>query len=56
MLLIEKGGEAQIADELQAYNTLIPQGRTLGVCLPVLASADRRLTVVCRSGDADGGD
>jgi hypothetical protein len=29
MLYIEKGGEAQIADELRAYNPLIPQGREL---------------------------
>lgn len=29
MLLIEKGGEAQIADELAAYNPLIPQGSAL---------------------------
>lgn len=29
MLRIEKGGEAQIPDELEAYNTLIPQGREL---------------------------
>jgi hypothetical protein len=29
MLLTEKGGEAQIADELAAYNPLIPQGREL---------------------------
>ena len=29
MLFIEKGGEAQIADELDAYNALIPQGREL---------------------------
>ena len=29
MLYIEKGGEAQIADELAAYNPLIPQGREL---------------------------
>lgn len=29
MLFIEKGGEAQVADELSAYNTLIPQGREL---------------------------
>ena len=27
MLFIEKGGEAQIADELAAYNPLIPKGR-----------------------------
>jgi len=29
MLLIEKGGEAQVDDELQAYNPLIPQGHEL---------------------------
>jgi hypothetical protein len=29
MLLTEKGGEAQIADELEAYNPLIPQGQEL---------------------------
>lgn len=29
MLFIEKGGEAQLADELHAYNPLIPQGREL---------------------------
>lgn len=29
MLYIERGGEAQIADELAAYNPLIPQGREL---------------------------
>ncbi len=29
MLRIEKGGEAQIEDELSAYNSLIPQGREL---------------------------
>lgn len=29
MLHIEKGGDAQLADELRAYNPLIPQGREL---------------------------
>ena len=29
MLYIEKGGEAQIADELAAYNPLVPKGREL---------------------------
>ena len=29
MLYIEKGGEAQIADELAAYNPMIPNGREL---------------------------
>src|SRR5215204_7601861 len=29
MLYIERGGEAQLADELAAYNPLIPQGQEL---------------------------
>ncbi len=29
MLFIEKGGEAQVPDELAAYNPLIPRGREL---------------------------
>lgn len=29
MLFVEKGGEVQIADELAAYNPLIPRGREL---------------------------
>ena len=29
MLFVEKGGEAQIAGELEAYNPLIPKGREL---------------------------
>jgi Protein of unknown function (DUF3501) len=29
MLYIEKGGEAQITDELEAYNPLVPKGREL---------------------------
>ncbi len=29
MLFIEQGGEAQIADELAAYNPLVPKGREL---------------------------
>jgi len=29
MLLTERGGEAQVADELEAYNPLIPQGSEL---------------------------
>jgi hypothetical protein len=29
MLLIEKGGPAQVADELAAYNPLVPQGSEL---------------------------
>lgn len=33
MLFIEKGGEEQIADELSAYNPLIPKGRELVVTI-----------------------
>jgi hypothetical protein len=29
MLLVEKGGEAQVTDELEAYNPMIPQGSEL---------------------------
>lgn len=29
MLFVEQGGEAQIEDELRAYNPLVPDGRTL---------------------------
>ncbi|HET8700264.1 MAG TPA: DUF3501 family protein, partial [Nitrococcus sp.] len=29
MLYVERGGDAQIADELTAYNPLIPQGQEL---------------------------
>jgi hypothetical protein len=29
MLYIEKGGDEQVADELRAYNPLIPQGREI---------------------------
>jgi len=29
MLLVEKGGEEQLADELAAYNPLVPQGSEL---------------------------
>ena len=29
MLFVEKGGEAQIEDELEAYNPMIPQGKEL---------------------------
>lgn len=33
MLFIEKGGEEQLADELEAYNPLIPNGRELVITL-----------------------
>lgn len=43
MLHIEKGGEAQIADELTAYNPLIPNGGELVATVMLeIADADRR--------------
>src|SRR5688572_22823066 len=47
MLLIEKGGEAQIADELAAYNPLIPQGSELvATVMFEIEDADRRAVVL----------
>jgi hypothetical protein len=51
MLYIEKGGEAQIADELSAYNPLIPNGHEL--VATVLFEIDdpvRRKTLLSRLG------
>lgn len=42
MLYVEKGGEAQIADELRAYNPMIPNGRELTATL-MFEIDDRRL-------------
>ncbi|MDB5722453.1 MAG: hypothetical protein JWP15_3071 [Alphaproteobacteria bacterium] len=43
MLLIEKGGEAQLRDELEAYNPLIPQGSELVATMMFeVEDADRR--------------
>ncbi|MBT6139308.1 MAG: DUF3501 family protein [Rhodospirillaceae bacterium] len=43
MLYIERGGEAQIGDELTAYNPLIPKGRELVATLMFeIEDADRR--------------
>ncbi len=43
MLHIEKGGEEQVAGELEAYNPLIPQGRELIATLMLeIADATRR--------------
>jgi len=51
MLFIEKGGEAQIADELAAYNPLIPKGREL-VCTVMFEINDetRRREFLARIG------
>jgi hypothetical protein len=55
MLYIEKGGEAQIVDELRAYNPLIPQGQEL--IATVLFEIDdpvRRKTFLSRLGGIEG--
>jgi Protein of unknown function (DUF3501) len=51
MLYIEKGGEAQIADELRAYNPLIPQGSELVATVMFEIDDDtRRKSVLARLG------
>jgi Protein of unknown function (DUF3501) len=51
MLYIEKGGEAQIADELGAYNPLIPKGRELvATILFEIDDPQRRKTFLARLG------
>lgn len=51
MLHVEKGGEAQVADELEAYNPMIPQGSEL-VATVMLEIDDpaRRANVLARLG------
>lgn len=51
MLHIEKGGEDQIADELAAYNPLIPKGRNLAVTFMIeIEDAARRARELMRLG------
>jgi hypothetical protein len=51
MLYIEKGGEEQIADELRAYNPLIPQGRELvATVMFEIDDAQRRKTFLSKLG------
>jgi hypothetical protein len=51
MLFVEKGGEAQIVDELDAYNPMIPQGDEL-IATVMLEIDDpaRRTTILSRLG------
>ena len=54
MLLIEKGGAAQLADELEAYNPLIPQGRELvATVMFEIDDADRRARILGELGDVE---
>src|ERR1700722_16354622 len=51
MLYVEKGGEAQIADELAAYNPMIPQGNELGATVMLeIDDPMRRATALGRLG------
>jgi hypothetical protein len=54
MLLIEKGGPAQIPDELAAYNPMIPQGRELVATLMFeIDDPDRRARVLGELGGVE---
>lgn len=51
MLYTERGGEEQLADELEAYNPLIPGGRELVATMMIeIADERRRGTVLARLG------
>lgn len=51
MLYIERGGEAQIADELSAYNPLIPKGRELvATVMFEIDDAERRKRLLAKLG------
>src|SRR6266481_8653790 len=55
MLYIEKGGEEQIADELRAYNPLIPQGNELVATVMIeIDDEARRKTALERLGGIEG--
>lgn len=49
MLFVEKGGEEQIADELSAYNPLIPQGSELVFTLMFEIDDPQRRLAILRS-------
>ena len=54
MLYIEKGGEDQIADELAAYNPLIPKGGELvATVMFEIADPDRRARVLAALGGVE---
>ena len=54
MLRIEKGGEAQLADELAAYNPMIPKGNELTATVMFeIENPDRRRQVLSRLGGVE---
>ena len=48
MIHIEGGGEGQIADELEAYNPLIPEGRDLRCTMMIEIDDERRRAAALR--------
>jgi hypothetical protein len=55
MLYIERGGEAQVADELAAYNPLIPPGDSLSATVMIeIEDAVRREAMLKRLGGVEG--
>jgi len=51
MLHIEKGGDAQLKDELEAYNPLIPNGAELVATFMIeIDDAERRRLILARLG------
>lgn len=48
MLYIEKGGAEQLADELEAYNPLVPQGRDLRCTMMIEIDDERRREVTLK--------
>src|SRR6201992_3924246 len=54
MLRIEKGGEEQLKDELQAYNPLIPNGHELTATVMFeIPDAERRAVVLATLGGVE---
>ncbi len=54
MLRIEKGGEAQLVDELEAYNPMIPKGNELTATVMFeIENPDRRRQVLSRLGGVE---
>ncbi|MEK9644713.1 MAG: DUF3501 family protein, partial [Alphaproteobacteria bacterium] len=54
MLHIERGGEEQIADELHAYNPLIPQGKELvATVMFEIGDPDRRARILSQLGGVE---
>lgn len=54
MLLIEKGGAAQVSDELAAYNPLVPQGQELvATVMFEIEDPDRRAAILARLGGVE---